>query len=147
MNSQRFVNYYVNQAGGGSLDGFVGAPVMYVRGLGSMLSRAFRFVLPFRKRGANLAKPYFNFAAKGIASGIFGAVASHIANRGAQPQGTQEAQEGSGLLRLASRRKRTRSTQPLSQSISEKRKGKKRRKKQWKTQRKVKSQKGGSDIF
>lgn len=38
MNSQRFVNYYVNKAGGGSLDGFVGAPVMYVRGLGSVLS-------------------------------------------------------------------------------------------------------------
>lgn len=136
MNPQRFVNYYVNQTGGGSLQGFVGAPVMYGRGLGSMLSRAFRFVLPFLKQGANIAKPHLKTAAKGVASDLVGALTTRIAK-----QASQQGQEGSGLLRLA-QGKRKRSIRPFSRSVS-----KKKRKTSSKTSRKDKNLLDGRNIF
>ena len=134
MDSQRFVNY-VNQTGRGNLTGFVGAPVQYGRGLGAVLSRAFRFVLPFLKQGANIVKPHLKSAAKGIALDVVGAVTSHIAKRTGPPQ------EGSGLG-LLSRGRRKRPIAELSRSVA-----KKRKRASKKSLRKVKSQRGGSNIF
>lgn len=122
MDSQRFVNYYVNQTGRGSLSGFVGTPVQYGRGLGSILSRAFRFVLPFLKRGAYIVKPHLKTAAKGIASDVVGAVTRHIADRASR------SQEGSGIGRLARGRRRKRSVALLEHRTSKKRISKKPRK-------------------
>lgn len=135
MDSQRFVNYYVNQAGGGPLGGFVGAPVMYGRGLGSMLSRAFRFVIPFLKQGAKIAKPHLKSAVKGIASDVVGSVTKQIINPSSQPQ------EGSGLLRIA-RSRGKRSLTALSHNIP-----KKRRKTTAKKHRKLHTQHGEGNIF
>ncbi len=105
MDHQRFVSYYTSQAGHG-LPGFQGAPVQYGRGIGSVLSRAFRFILPFIKRGATLAKPHLSTAAKGIASDVVSAVTTRLM------KGSESKQEGSGILRL-SRRKRKRSVAAL----------------------------------
>ena len=97
MDPQRFVPYYLNQAGNG-LPGFAGAPMVYGRGLGSMLSRAFRFVLPFLKRGVDIAKPHLKSAAKGIASDVVSTVTSRLMKGSDRdPQ-----QEGSGLLQITS---------------------------------------------
>ena len=135
MNSERFVNYYVNQAGAGSLNGFVGAPVIYGRGLGAVLGRAFRFVLPFLKQGANIVKPHLKSAAKGIAADVVGTVTNRLMNQNAQRQ------EGSGLPRLA-RRKGKRPARALSDHVP-----RKKRKTVAKLQRKVKSQLGSGNIF
>lgn len=137
MDSQRFVNYYVNQAGNGSLRGFQGVPVMYGRGLGSILSRAFRYILPFLKQGYNIFKPHLKTATKGIASDVVGAVTSKIINSGNR----QQSQEGSGLLRIT-RKKRKKSTASLPRIIS---KNKKR-----KTPRNIRTARNhllGRDIF
>ena len=95
MDPQRFVPYYLNQAGNG-LPGFAGAPMVYGRGLGSVLSRAFRFVLPFLKRGVDIAKPHLKSAAKGIASDVVSTVTSRLMKGPDRDQ----SQEGSGLLQI-----------------------------------------------
>ena len=133
MDPQRFVTYYTNQAGHG-LPGFVGAPVMYGRGLGSMLSRAFRFVLPFIKRGAAIAKPHLSSAAKGIASDVVSAVTTQLMRR-AEPK-----QDGSGIVGL-SRRKRKRSL-TITPSVTHKKR--KTRKKASYTRRKGRKGVGGA---
>lgn len=114
MDQHRFVSYYTSQAGHG-LPGFVGAPMMYGKGFGSMLSRAFRFVLPFLKRGATLAKPHLSTAAKGIASDVVSAVTTRLM------KGAERKQEGSGIIHL-SRRKRKRSQPGLHRVVPKKRK-------------------------
>lgn len=124
MNRNRFVDYYVSQTGYGTLPGFSGRPAMYGRGLGSVLSRAFRFIIPFFKRGAQLAKPHLASAAKGIASDLVGTVTSEISQR-LKRSGQGPEQEGSGLLnltRLKKNNKRHASTvTALKQSRKEKR--------------------------
>ena len=101
MDSQRFVNYYLSQIGHGNrnLPGFIGSPVMYGRGLGSMLSRAFRFVLPFIKSGYQAARPHLGAAAKSVASNLVQSATTKLFNR----TGQKGNQEGSGLFKLARR--------------------------------------------
>lgn len=139
MDPQRFVPYYINQAGNG-LPGFVGAPVVYGRGLGSMLSRAFRFVMPFLKRGVNLAKPHLKTAAKGIASDVVGAVTSRLV------KGQEPVQEGSGLLQL-SRRSRKRSLHALPSTGHKKLKRGSKSRSLSSKKRKQHNQYGGQNIF
>ena len=100
--SQRFVKYYVNQAGGGPLQGFSGVPVMYGRGLGAMLSRGLRFIFPFIKRGFEIAKPHLKRAATGLASGL----ASDVVGRVTSKLARKEDQEGSGLGIISRKKKR-----------------------------------------
>ena len=138
MDPQRFVSYYVNQAGGGTLPGFRGAPFVYSqsgRGLGWM-SRAFRFVLPFLKRGVNIVKPHLEVAAKGAASDLLGAVTNRIIKGS-----SQKDQEGSGIARLVRGRKR-KSVNPLLVISS-----KNKRRRISSKRRRVKPQLGGNDIF
>ena len=141
MDQQRFVSYYTGQAGHG-LPGFVGAPMMYGRGLGSMLSRAFRFVLPFLKRGATLAKPHLSTAAKGIASDVVSAVTTRLM------KGPEKKQDGSGIIQLL-HRKRKRSLAALPRVVHKKAK---RRKTASHSQRRRRKASGrqlgqGADIF
>lgn len=132
----RFVQYYVNQAGG-SLPGFYGAPVMYGRGIGSLFSKLFRFVSPLVKKGFAFVKPHLKTAAKNIASDAIGNVM--------QKMSRVEAQEGSGIMILS---KRPRKRPPGQRLMRFDKKGVERKIKSVK-KRKVKRRKSSksSDIF
>ena len=151
MDHERFVPYYLNQAGNG-LPGFAGAPMVYGRGLGSMLSKAFRFVMPFLKRGVDIAKPHLKTAAKSIASDVVSTVTKRMM-RGS------DQQEGSGILQLT-RRKRKIEALPITTykrkkrsrsglSSNRQKKGARRRRAALNTRKKQRSNKQhkGLDIF
>lgn len=99
---RRFVSYYESQVGG-ALPGFVGSPVMYGRGIGSVFSKLFRFISPLVKKGFSLAKPHLKTAAKNIASDVISQAVGRMS--GASDQGVQE---GSGGMMVLARRPRKR---------------------------------------
>ena len=87
-NNERYIQYYLNQAGG-DLDGFMGAQTQYGAGLGGIFRNLFSFAMPLFKRGLNIVKPHLKTAATNIA----GDVISSIVRRKTTPQ-----QEGNGLF-------------------------------------------------
>ena len=94
LDSQQYVAYYQNQAGG-LLLGYAGSTVMHGSGLGGICCGLFRMAMPLLKKGLNIAKPHLKAAARNI-------VCEVVSNVMTTATGDKN-QGGSGMLVMSRR--------------------------------------------
>ena len=92
--AERYVNYYISQAGG-DLSGYSGASSQYGAGIGGIFRGFFRTMIPLMKKGFAIAKPHLKTAGKGILSDVITSVVS--ANN------ENKRQQGSGMVAIGRR--------------------------------------------
>ena len=115
--TERYVNYYVSQAGG-DLSGYNGSITQYGTGLGGIFRGLFRTIFPLMKKGFAIAKPHLKTAGKGILSDVI--------TRAVSGMNEKDRQEGSGMIAMR-RRALKRPPGEKKRSVSTKRIAHKRR--------------------